>query len=390
MPACAAKGTILIFARSGLNDFSSSSGHPVADRPLEVLCLTRYDDAGSSSRYRFYQFLPALAPAGIQVSMSPFLPPNYISQLFQGRSITPWELTKSIGSRLMQIARVRQFDLLWIEKELFPWLPATVEGWLARLGIPYVVDYDDATFHQYDRHRLALVRSLLGKKIDKVMAGAALVIAGNTYLAARAHAAGAKRIEILPTVVDLEKYPVLNVQRPERTPFTIGWIGSPTTEHYLTEIAPILGAFARETGAKLNAIGARPRFSLPGIPVSVIPWSEQTESRELSACDVGIMPLTEEPWSRGKCGLKLIQCMAASLPVIGSRTEANGEIIKNGETGFLADTADEWHRSLRTLFTDADLRKRMGAAGRTHVEQIYSLQAVAPKLIDLLKSFRRS
>jgi glycosyltransferase involved in cell wall biosynthesis len=361
------------------------------DRRLNVLCLTRYDNTGSSSRYRFYQFLPALDSAGIQVSISPLLPPNYISNLFQGRSITAWDLAKAIGSRLLQVAHARQYELLWIEKELLPWLPATIEGWLARLRIPYVVDYDDATFHQYDRHPQTLVRAFLGRKIDKVMAGAALVTAGNAYLAARAHAAGAKHVELLPTVVDLERYPEMSAPRSENTPFTIGWIGSPITEFLLTQIAaPVLGSFASETSAKLIAIGARPNFSMPGVPVSVVTWSELTENKELAACDVGIMPLTEEPWMRGKCGLKLIQYMASSLPVVGSRTEANSEIVAHNETGFLADTAEDWHRSLQTLWADPGLRQRMGSAGRTRVEKTYSLQAVAPKLIGLFESLRPS
>src|SRR5215831_4230319 len=193
------RGRNLNTANKRSNGSLGGAASPGSDRPLKVLGLTRYDIAGNSSRYRFYQYLPALGAAGIQVRISPFLPPNYVRNLFLGRSITPWELAKAIGSRLLQVARAKQFDLLWMEKELLPWLPATVEQWLGRLGIPYVVDYDDATFHQYDRHRHRLVRTLLGGKIDTVMAGASLVTAGNVYLATRARAAGAKRIEILPT-----------------------------------------------------------------------------------------------------------------------------------------------------------------------------------------------
>ena len=362
--------------------------HQAPERPLKVLALTRYDRAGSSSRYRFYQFLPALERAGIHVTMSPLLPPDYIANLFRGRSITAWGVAKSFASRLLQLSRARQFHLLWIEKELLPYLPATVERWLAREQISYVVDYDDATFHQYDRHARWVVRAALGRKIDVVMARATLVTPGNVYLATRARAAGARRIEIIPTVVDLEQYTRRSEPDRSRQTLVIGWIGSPTTQHYLTELGPVLAAFAAERSARLVAIGASPGFAVAGIQTSVVPWSEATENRDLAACDVGIMPLTEEPWSRGKCGLKLIQCMASSLPVVGSRTEANAEIIAHGQNGFIAATAKEWLTQLRTLAEDPALRRRMGAAGRAHIEQGYSLQAIAPRIAGLLRSVR--
>jgi glycosyltransferase involved in cell wall biosynthesis len=248
-----------------------------------------------------------------------------------------------------------------------------------------VVDYDDALFHQYDQHRSAWVRRLLGGKIARVMRGAHLVTAGNAYLADYARRAGAPRVEIIPTVIDLERYPPAGVRPASDTPFTIGWIGSPSTAKYLLAIAPALAEVCAGGRGVVRLIGAGP-VDLPGVPVEVLPWNGSTEVEELKRFDVGIMPLPDEPWERGKCGFKLIQYMACGLPVVASPIGVNMEIVEQGVNGYLAETTAEWVQALNTLLLDADLRKRMGQAGRKKVEQEYSLQVTGPRLAGRIKS----
>jgi glycosyltransferase involved in cell wall biosynthesis len=281
------------------------------------------------------------------------------------------------------VVRAGRYDLVWMEKELLPFTPDWLERILHAIGVPVVVDYDDAIFHRYDQHRSSLVRSTLGRKIDRVMASATLVIAGNAYLAERARAAGAAEVEILPTVIDLEKYP--GPRWTERTPVTVGWIGSPSTQEYLRHIGPALARFCEETGGRVQAIGVEERFQLEGVPLEAVPWSKETELAALQALDVGIMPLADSPWERGKCGFKLIQYMACGLPVVASPVGANREIVIDGETGALAATQDEWVSALKSLAGDAARRRRMGEAGRARVVSGYSLQAVAPRLAALLR-----
>ena len=351
---------------------------------MKVLCLTRYDAAGSSSRYRMYQFLPSLRDAGVQVDEAPLLDASYIEALYGGRRRSALQLLRAALRRIRQVASARSYDLIWIEKELLPFVPGVVERLLLlrAAGTPVVVDYDDATFHRYDRHSSPLVRALLGRKVDRIMAAADLVIAGNAYLAAHARAAGAPAVEILPTVIDVDRYP--SAPLPAHAGLTVGWIGSPTTQAHLEHVAPALASFCAERGARVHLIGATKGFTLRGVPVEAVPWSSDGEVAALRQLDIGIMPLPDSPWERGKCGFKLIQYMACGLPVIASPVGANLEIVADGETGFLARSDEEWLASLRALGDSADLRARMGAAGRARLEARYTLQVVAPRLTGLL------
>jgi len=278
--------------------------------------------------------------------------------------------------------RAKQFDLIWIEKEAFPWLP----GWLDVIltcGVPYIVDFDDAQFHRYDQHSSQLVRRILGLKIDRLMRHATLIIAGNKYLAQRAWKAGAARVEILPTVIDLHRYP--KAPLPQNSIFTIGWIGSLSTFKHLQDMQSILQVVCQDGDAQMVAIGPTASdLQLEGVPLTVKPWSGETEVQELQQFDVGIMPLPDKPWERRKCGFKLIQYMACSCPIVGSPVGVNQDIIEQGITGFQASNAEEWIKALVLLKQDKELRKKLGAAGRQKVEQQYCLQVTAPKLTHLL------
>jgi glycosyltransferase involved in cell wall biosynthesis len=263
---------------------------------------------------------------------------------------------------------------------MFPNLPAWFEQGLNLMGIRYVVDYDDAIFHNYDLSSNPLKR-LFAKKIDKVMQGAALVVCGNAYLAERARQAGARRIEIVPTVVDLERYAVGDQKQGGR--IVIGWVGSPTTAKYLEVVAPALQEIAAEFPVQLRVIGAQ--FDLPGLDVDCRLWSEESEVREIQNFDIGIMPLLDSPWERGKCGYKLIQYMACGVPGIASPVGVNKEIIANGVNGYLAASKDDWLSAFRLLCTNAQARRAMGEHGRRMVEQRYCLQVTGPFLAKLFQ-----
>ncbi len=348
---------------------------------MKILLLTRYGPMGASSRYRSYQFLPYLREQGFEVEPVPLLDDPYLHARYAGTGVSRRNVAKAYARRLARLLGSRRFDLVWLEKEALPWLPSGIEISLLAAGAPYVVDYDDALFHRYDRHPSWAVRALLGRKIDRVMRGAALVIVGNSYLAARAHAAGAKQVAILPTVVDLERYPPAPLA--ENKTFTIGWIGTPVTaQMHLETIRDTLEAFCADGGARMVTIGSGNLGWR--IPVEVRAWSATTEVADLRGIDVGIMPLPDSPWERGKCGFKLIQYMACGRPVVGSPVGVNDDLIHPGVNGFKATTPEEWIGALDALRSDRDLRRRMGEAGRGQVERAYCLQVAAPKLAGLL------
>jgi len=350
---------------------------------IRILLLSRYDRAGPSSRYRFYQFLPYLKKESFDISISPLFNRKYVRNLYSGdRKISFLNPLSAFLRRTSKISFDRDFDLVWMEKEALPWIPASVEKLLCKTSVPYVIDYDDAIFHRYDQHRNSLIKAVFSNKISQIMSRSTTVIAGNQYIAAYAKEAGAEQIEIIPTVVDTDVYTQKNYNRSEN--FTIGWIGSPTTSRHVNVAAPALNQLCQNSDVQFSAIGALEK-DVAEIPGQLIPWKEKTEVQELNRFDVGIMPLPDTPWERGKCGFKLIQYMATGLPIIASPVGVNSEIVDHGISGFLASSTKEWVKYLGILKGDPELRRTMGVAGRGIVEEKYSLEMVAPKLISILK-----
>jgi len=351
---------------------------------MKVLLLSRYENLGSSSRYRFYQYLPYLRKKKIKITVAPLFDNNYIKDLYAGRKKNFVKILKAYIKRIINLYHAKNFDLIWLEKEALPWLPAWIEYKLGLDKATYIVDYDDAIFHCYDQHNFKLIRWVLGRKIDRIMQHAALVLVGNEYLLERAKRVGTKRVELLPTVIDLEKYPTIFFINNDI--FTIGWIGSPVTSHYLKLVIPALEEVCKNNTARLVLIGAK-RGDLPtNMPAKYVSWSEETEIKEIQKFDVGIMPLPDNAWERGKCGFKLIQYMACGLPVVGSPVGVNKGIIKHGINGYQAKNVDEWIWSLQKLKGDRKLCQKMGKAGREIVEEEYSLQVTAPRLRDIIFS----
>ena len=353
---------------------------------FRLLLLSRYGSLGASSRVRYLQYLPYFRSQGVVVSVEPLFSDDYLAALYKGGS--RWrQVLAGYWRRLRVLFHVRRFDGVIVEKELFPFLPAVTERFLRVIGVPYVVDYDDALFHRYDCHSNALVRGLLGGKIDVVMRHAALVVAGNEYLAERARLAGAPCVEVIPTVVDTARY--------EPSPYgvnevpVVGWIGTPQTSHYLKFLLPVFEALQHEIPVRFVAVGARSE-DFAGTPVEVRPWSEETEVESIQQFDIGIMPLENSPWERGKCGYKLIQYMACGVPVAASPVGVNEEIVLPEESGLFAERPEDWEHALRNLLGMGEsTRRSMGRAGRKRAEDWYSLRAQAPRLFNAIRAATR-
>lgn len=350
---------------------------------MSLLFLPKYSRAGASSRYRSFQYFPSIQAARINFRVSPLFDDVYLAKKYINGRAQVWDVLRALCRRIWVVLTVRRGSVVLIEYELLPYCPAILERWMSWRGCQMVFDYDDALFHQYDNHRSLWVRRLLGKKIAYVMQQAIVVVTGNSYLADYASRAGASRVEIIPTVIDLPRYPMKELQKINKV-FTIGWIGSPSTARYLIEIAPAMAKLCRGGRARFCVVGSGP-IKLKDVPVEVIDWNENTEIDEIRRFDVGIMPLPDEPWARGKCGFKLIQYMACGLPVVASPVGVNSEIVDNAINGYLASTTDEWVRALESLMADSELRRLMGAAGRKRVEEKYCLAVTAPRFVELLK-----
>ena len=329
------------------------------------------------------QYLPYLEAAGFEVELKSFFDDDYLHSLYAGKKPSS-AIWRSYARRIKDLVQSKgRVDLIWLEKEALPLVPIVLEGGLMPSGIPIVSDFDDAVFHRYDLHRLQPVRTLLGRKFAHVMQRSVSVLAGNAYLADYARDAGSAAIEVVPTVVDVDYYRV-KTDRDSGAEPVIGWIGTPSTWRECVEpFLPVFRSGAQTSGARIHAVGAR-MTSGEEAGIHFLPWSEEGEIEQINAMDIGVMPLPDTPWMRGKCGYKLIQYMACGLPVIASPVGVNAEIVEHGVNGFLAETPGDWSRALETLISNPELRLQMGAAGRERAEERYSLQVYGPRVASLL------
>jgi glycosyltransferase involved in cell wall biosynthesis len=225
-------------------------------------------------------------------------------------------------------------------------------------------------------------------KVATIIRHSDRVIAGNEYLAEYARRFSSA-VTVIPTCVDTTRFvPSAHASNngARRAAPVVGWIGSPTTVPYLRALAPLLQRVAREHPFVLRVSGSGEAIAVPGVPTEQPAWTLHGEVELFNTCDVGVYPLTDDEWSRGKCGFKAIEFMACGVPVVASAVGVNREIIEDGVNGFLASTDHEWSDKLSRLLCDQDLRRRLGAAGRNTIEQRYSLQVIAPKLEATLRA----
>lgn len=349
---------------------------------------------GASSRVRTFQFLPLWEAAGYQVTVSSFFNEVYLKSLYSHVRPGVGNVLGCYLRRLGVLLSAWKYDVLIIEKELFPYLPAYAEFLLKLFGKKYIVDYDDAVFHNYDMSKNKLVRSWMGDKIDRVMGYASMVWVGNGYLKERAIQAGAKRVVEMATVIEGKKYwnvewevesdelrvksEELGMRNEEMGRVWVGWIGSPSTMKYLRGVIPVLERLGEEVEFGLLIVNGelRIRNEELGSKVNIkhIVWSEVGEVEAIRQMDIGIMPLPDDPWERGKCAYKLIQYMACGLPVVASPVGMNQEVVRHGENGFLATTEEEWIHALKTLILDAELLKKMGEKGLEFVKERFTVE----------------
>jgi glycosyltransferase involved in cell wall biosynthesis len=349
---------------------------------LRVLLLTRYGRTGASSRLRFLQYLPGLDEYDIDVHPAPFLDDDYLKGLYDGRRPAMRRVLAFYSERLHSLVKAREFDAVWIEKEVLPWVPDGISR-TALGSLPLVVDFDDAWHLRYSQSSNPLVRWTLGSKLERMAKRADFVIVANKFLQSWAEEAGAERVTCIPTVVDLRRYP--HTALPPAEPFTIGWIGTPETAPYLEPIKGALKQVLAKDGTRLLLVGAEPSF-LPLPNVETPSWSEAREADLLQRMHVGIMPLPKGAWEYGKSGYKLVQYMAASRPVVASPVGVNCDVVKEGVNGFFAITEDEWVGNLERFRGSLALTASFGAAARATVEDSFSLRATVPKIAEILKS----
>lgn len=351
---------------------------------MRVALLTKYGNLAASTRQRFEQYRPFLEDVGFELVPRPLLDDNYLQKLYGGGRKERGRIAASYLDRFRWLLSKPDVDLIWLHCELFPYLPSLAERLVTLPGKPIVFDFDDAIFHNYDLNPRRQVRIFLGRKLHTTIVAAELAFCGNEYLADYARSL-CSRTEIVPTVVDAKIFCPAASERPKDCSLRIGWIGSPSTwNEYLLGMLPMLKQMAASGSGQIAVMGAAKNAEADPL-LDLVGWSEAGEVPFLQTLDIGIMPLSDTPWARGKCGYKLIQYMACGLPVVASPVGVNADIVEHGVNGFLADSDDEWCTAIETLLNDADLRLRMGAAGRKKVEEEYSLQVWGPRVAQMLR-----
>jgi glycosyltransferase involved in cell wall biosynthesis len=253
---------------------------------------------------------------------------------------------------------------------------------LKRPGRTLIFDFDDAVYLRDSYSPKGFEDPARRRAFARTMQACDAVVAGNENLARAARDAGASHVTVIPTCVDVPRYPCAEHRREGGAELV--WIGSSSTLQGMERIRPLLEEIGRRyRGLRLKLVCDR-FLHLENLPVLARPWSEENEAKEIAAADIGIGWVPDDPWSAGKCGLKLLQYMAAGLPVVANPVGVQASIVRHGETGFLAETDEQWLQAIGRLAHDAPLRQRMGRAGRELVEREYSVPAGAARWLTLL------
>ncbi len=335
---------------------------------MKVLFLTQSGALGPSSRYRVYQLLPHLR--GIDCDVSPAIDDDFYRNIYlSGHGSKLAALRATWKRRRADLRRVGDFDVVFVQKGFFPGLYAGIEAAMAARR-PLVFDFDDAIWLPREGGSPLLRGLHRDRAVQDILRCATAVIAGNDFLAEYARRFNAN-ITVVPSAVEVTRY----YPRAAGSA-VVGWIGSRTTMPYLRSLTDVF----RQLCITPRVIAA----GTPDFPADFHLWRLETELDELAKLGIGLAPLPDTPWERGKCGVKILQYMACGIPVVASPVGVQRDLVRHGVNGFLAETPEQWRDCLRELLGDPALRQRLGAAGRASVMERYDVSVAALAVAKVL------
>lgn len=340
-------------------------------KELSLWC--RYDRLGASSRLRFYQFIPALETAGFQVDAHHFFPDSYLKALYSGKGKSKTAFLSALKRRFGELSALPAERPMIVEYELLPFMPWCVERRFLKKR-KYLLNFDDAVDLRYQR------MPFLKNKYPELISHAAGVIVANDELLERFSQYNANILK-LPTVPPPES----GSAAPERgETLRIGWIGTPITYKFLQQHTGILQKMYALSPFELLVIAREELPVIPGIPTKCVNWTQETEHQLLQSCHIGIMPLDDSSFARGKSAFKLIQYLRAGIPAIASAVGENIKVIQHNRTGFCAAGEAEWLEAWQQL-SQAEIRQQMSADIAVEAEK-YSFERNAATLTGFINS----
>ena len=348
-----------------------------------IFIFTKYGRLGASSRVRTLQYFDKsniLHPQ--KVIFNELITNKQLEYKIKKNHFEIFSLIFSFLKRLKKLIKLNKNDLIYIEKELYPFFPFFIES-IFLFNKKYILNYDDAVFDIYESNNNSFIRFFLKNKHKHLIKNSYLTICGNNFLANYAKKAGCKNIKILPSVINYSRYKKIKIYSSNDVP-TITWIGQKSTTKNLYILKTVFQKLALEKKFILKIIGSGD-FSIKGVEIIKKEWSEDNEIMELLNSDIGIMPLIRNRFAYGKCGYKLVQYMGAGIPVVASNFGANKKIVIHGENGFLANTKSEWFYYLKTLIEDNELRKKLGELGKRIVKEKFSVESSEKTFISFFQ-----
>jgi len=338
-----------------------------------------------SQRYRFEQYMDYLAEHGLETTYSPVLRADEYAAMYRPGGVARKALSVGRGvlRRLREALEASDYEIVIVQREAIQLGTSAFEAAVGRSSANLVFDFDDAIWlpdvSPANRQFSWLKRP---GKVPKIISHSDMVFAGNEYLADYARQFNAN-VHIVPTTIDTREY----VPRPPRGDerICIGWSGSFSTIKHFELAVPVLKQVRERFGDQVyfKLIGD-PAYRNDGLGIRAHPWCAKTEVADLSELDVGIMPLPDDAWSRGKCGLKGLQYMGLGIPAIMSPVGVNKEIVVDGENGYLASSNEDWAEKLARLIQSVELRQQLGAAARDTVVKRYSVESQKDKYLAAL------
>ncbi|MFQ5628998.1 MAG: glycosyltransferase family 4 protein [bacterium] len=355
-----------------------------SNEKTKILLLPLTGTHGASSRYRVHQYVPFLEEAGFQIKTWPAVGNN----IYERRTNKPTAINKLIWllaralRRIAALFFVRKYDVIFLQRETMPFGFPIIDLAICRLASRVVFDFDDAIYTAAEKHSGLIFKLADPRRAERIFECCDVVIAANQTLAAYARQS-ANKVVVIPTALDFAKYRSAAGNKSDLP--TIGWIGSPFTAFYLKNLFPVFSNLTKKFTFEVKCIGAD--FSEQvDFHLTCQPWASEREIADIKSFDIGIMPLTDNEWSKGKSGLKLLQYLAAGVAAVASPVGVNKEIISHEQNGLFANKIEEWEYSLAKLLADEAFRCKLADSAKQTFPEKFNVKVTAGQLIQVFES----